>query len=264
MQYAFIDSGIGGLPYLRHLKELEPSASCAYIADIKHFPYGKKTLAEVIEYSESLVKKIIDKINPEVIVIACNTISVSALAHLRESFSVPFVGTVPAIKPASELTEENRIAILATERTINDIYTQNLMHEYGRNCEFFMRPDSELIQNIEEKLLNASEKERIKMIQDAVNYFKEKEVDTAVLACTHFLHLQKEFKKECEPEIKIADSLDGVARQAIRIMHSKKKKSFDEKNLEKSKDKLYITEKIDYEKYLAYAKEFNLELQIGI
>ncbi len=271
MQYAFIDSGIGGLPYLAYLKKLEPKASCAYIADIKHFPYGKKSLDEVIEFSEELVRKIIDKITPEVIVIACNTISVSALAHLRETFDIPFVGTVPAVKPASEFTKQNRIAILATQRTINDIYTQNLIKEYGGDSEFFMRPDPQLIQNIEENLLSANKEEKLKMIQPAVSFFKEKKVDTAVLACTHFLHLQKEFIEACKPDIKIADSLEGVVKQAIRIVNSNRKalpeilgKDESANSETDSTNKLYITEKIDYEKYQAYAQKFNLELELGI
>ncbi len=260
VQYAFIDSGIGGLPYLAHLKKVAPNASCSYIADIKNFPYGEKTLDEVISFSENLVRKIVDKINPDVIVIACNTISVSALSHLRKTFELPFVGTVPAIKPASEFTKQNRIAILATERTINDIYTQNLIKEYGNGAEFFMRPDSELIQNIEENFLEFSKEKRLSMIQPAVNFFKEKKVDTAVLACTHFLHLQEEFIEACSPDIKITDSLDGVVRQALRINKNKKNKT-ENKNEE---DVLYITAEKESEKYKAYAKKFKMKLQIGI
>ncbi len=254
MQYAFLDSGIGGLPYLRHLKKIEPAASCAYIADIKNFPYGEKSLEEVIELSENLVQKIIDRIKPKLIIIACNTISVSALEHLRKYFSIPFVGTVPAIKPATLASKKKRIAILASERTVNDIYTQNLIKEFGSDCEFFMRADPFLIQSIEENLHSSSDEKKIEMIQPAVNFFKEKKTDAAVLACTHFLHLQKEFISLCAPQIQIIDSLEGVVKQALRISKP------DLRDNEKSC--LFITKEKDYKKYSAYAKNLNLELKV--
>ena len=255
VQYVFIDSGIGGLPYLRHLKELEPQSSCAYVADTKHFPYGAKTLEEVIEYTEDLVK-------PSVIIIACNTMTVSALSHLRKKFEIPFVGTVPAIKPAALTSKNKKIAVLATERTVNDIYVQNLIDEFGADCKFFMRADSVLVSKIENTLLSGSEEDKKAGIRPAVEFFKSAGTDTAVLGCTHFLHLRDEFKSECEPDIKIVDSLDGVVNQALKISPPQKSKT-DEKLKNIQKDIFYITSEKTEEstkKYSAYAELFNMTL----
>ena len=262
VQYVFIDSGIGGLPYLRHLKELEPQSSCAYVADTKHFPYGEKTLEEVIEYTEDLVKKIIEKLKPSVIIIACNTMTVSALSHLRKKFEIPFVGTVPAIKPAALTSKNKKIAVLATERTVNDIYVQNLIEEFGVDCKFFMRADSVLVSKIENTLLSGNAEDKKAGIRPAVEFFKSAGTDTAVLGCTHFLHLRDEFKSECEPDIKIVDSLDGVVNQALKISPPKKSKT-DEKLKNIQKDIFYITSEKTEEstkKYSAYAELFNMTL----
>ncbi len=257
-QYVFLDSGIGGLPYLKRLTDFFPEASYAYVADIKHFPYGEKTLDEVIRFSSETVKKIIETVNPKIIVIACNTMSVSALPHLRASFRIPFVGTVPAIKPAAAVSKNKKIAVLATERTVNDIYTQKLIDEFGGNCHFFMRADSVLVKKIEEGILDSSETEKKKIIFPAIEFFKAAGADTAVLGCTHFLHLRDVFIQECAPRIKIIDSLDGVVNQVLKIS------PVDEAYKKKSKDKLYITARKNSEiekKYFAYAHRFNMQLE---
>ena len=56
-QYVFLDSGIGGIPYLNYLLKLVPKAKVLYVADAKHFPYGEKTESEVISFTLEIVKK---------------------------------------------------------------------------------------------------------------------------------------------------------------------------------------------------------------
>ena len=184
--------------------------------------------------------------------------TVSALSHLRKKFEIPFVGTVPAIKPAALTSKNKKIAVLATERTVNDIYVQNLIEEFGADCKFFMRADSVLVSKIENTLLSGSEEDKKAGIRPAVEFFKSAGTDTAVLGCTHFLHLRDEFKSECEPDIKIVDSLDGVINQALKISPPQKSKM---DNIQK--DIFYITSEKTEEstkKYSAYAELFNMTL----
>lgn len=258
VQYAFLDSGIGGIPYYKHLTELYPNASCAYVADVKHFPYGEKTLDQVISFSKETVQKIIEKVNPQVIIIACNTISVSALCALRSQFDIPFVGTVPAIKRAVKASTNKRIAVLATERTVNDIYTQKLIEEFGDGCVFFMRADSALVKKIEEDLLQATYTEKRNAILPAMDFFKAVRADTAVLACTHFLQLQDVFQKEAAPNITIVDSLEGVVNQALKIS------PFDSSYRINGKNKFYINAEQTIEnkkKYSVYADIFKMQME---
>ena len=96
VNFAFLDSGTGGLPYLKYLKAERPDSACVYVGDTKNFPYGEKTAGQIIEKSCGCAEKIIKKWNPDAVVVACNTISVSALDELRRRFpGTPFVGTVP-------------------------------------------------------------------------------------------------------------------------------------------------------------------------
>src|SRR5574344_424067 len=152
IDFAFLDSGTGGLPYLKCLKEKSPNSCCIYVGDTKNFPYGEKTKDQIIENSANCIKKIIEKWNPNVIVIACNTISVTALEEFRKRFPTkPFVGTVPAIKPASLISKTRKIGLLATNATVNHPYTKNLQKEFASDCQMISRGDPDLISFIEHK-----------------------------------------------------------------------------------------------------------------
>ena len=106
IDFAFLDSGTGGIPYMLSLKEKSPESRCVYLGDTVHFPYGEKSEEEVTLCASESIEKILDLWNPRIVVIACNTISVTALNQLRERFpDVPIVGTVPAIKLAAKVTK---------------------------------------------------------------------------------------------------------------------------------------------------------------
>ena len=117
--FVFIDSGVGGIPYMTTLLQRAPDAECVYVADTANFPYGEKTHEQVVNCVLELVEKINLQFAPKVIVLACNTMSVNALEALRSEFSdVKFVGTVPAIKLAASVSKNRRIGLLATHLVV--------------------------------------------------------------------------------------------------------------------------------------------------
>ena len=217
-QYAFLDSGTGGLPYLAQLRTHAEGCSCAYVADTAHFPYGEKTRDEVIRFSLSTAKRLVERFMPEVVIVACNTISVAALEALRASFPVPFVGTVPAIKLAAARSKNRKIGLLATERTVRDPYTDALICDFAPDCEIVRIGDSTLISRIERELVTAGREERLAAVLPSVERFRSAGVDTIVLACTHFLHVDAEIREAAGPDIAIIDSREGVVQQALRLV----------------------------------------------
>src|SRR5262245_19576169 len=94
------DSGLGGLTVYREVKRARPDARFIYVADDALFPYGALDEAVLIRRVVSLIGRLVETCAPDLVVIACNTASTIALPSLRARLSVPFVGTVPAIKPA--------------------------------------------------------------------------------------------------------------------------------------------------------------------
>jgi len=221
-QYAFLDSGSGGLPYLAQLRQHAAQASCVYLADTAHFPYGEKTREQVIGFAVEMVGHLLERFSPEAIIIACNTISVAALATLRDTYKVPFIGTVPAIKLAASHSHNRRIGLLATERTVRDPYTDGLIAEFASDCHIERIGDSVLISRIEKELVTASRAERLSAVRPSIERFREAGVDTIVLACTHFLHVSDEIREVAGPDIEIIDSREGVVQQALRLVPPRK------------------------------------------
>ena len=216
---AFIDTGIGGMPYLHQLNKISPSTPCIYVADTANFPYGEKSEDEIYEAISGLIQRLLWRFPPSVAVIACNTISVTALEYLRKTFPlIQFVGTVPAIKKAAAVSKNRVIGLLATGETVKNPYTKKLISDFASDCKVISRAAPRLIRAIERRLLLADEAEQIEYVKPFVEPFVSKGADTVVLGCTHFLHLQDAFRAALGNGIQVVDSLDGVAQQALRLV----------------------------------------------
>lgn len=218
VDFAFLDSGTGGIPYMLSLKEKVPNASCVYLGDTAHFPYGQKTQKEVVAAASKAVELIQKKWNPKTLIVACNTISVTALDDLRARFpSLPIVGTVPAIKLAAKVTANKRVGLLATNATVRHPYSQKLIEDFASDCAVFKRGDPDLIDFIEKKLFTASRAERLAAVRPAVDYFAANGCDTIILGCTHFTHIADDIQAAAGDKVRVIDSREGVANQALRV-----------------------------------------------
>ena len=207
----FLDSGIGGIPYCLDFLKRNERESVYYLADNKNFPYGTRKKEELISCLTALTEKLLKSVKPKIIVLACNTATVSALEYLRENFpQIPFVGTVPAIKPAAKASKNGKVGVLGTERTIEDPYNRKLAMD---GCEIIGIAAPELVEFVEHHFDETSEDEKTKMVKKYINLFRAKNADTLVLGCTHFLYLLEEFRREAAPYIKIFDSLDGITKR---------------------------------------------------
>ncbi len=222
IDFAFLDSGTGGIPYMLELKEQFSSARCVYLGDTEHFPYGEKSAKEVTSCAASVIRRIVDVWHPLALVIACNTISVTSLDALRGLFpSLPIVGTVPAIRLAARYTHNKRIGLLATNATVRHPYCARLIANFASDCTVFSRGDPDLVAFVEHSLFTASREERFAAVRPAVDFFAQKGCDVLVLACTHFTHVAAEIAELAGAGIQVIDSRDGVARQAIRVEQEK-------------------------------------------
>ena len=216
--FVFIDSGVGGIPYMTNLIKREPAASCVYVADTANFPYGEKSHSEVVSCVLELVKKIQARFSPAVIVVACNTMSVNALDELRASFpSVSFVGTVPAIKLAASVSKKRRIGLIATKATCENPYNLELKEKIAADCTIINRADPELISYIEHNVFTASREECLAAVKPAVDFFRSQDCDVIILGCTHFLNITDIFREACGPDLQVVDSVDGVVRHSLEV-----------------------------------------------
>lgn len=218
LDFAFLDSGTGGLPYMGYLKEACPNASCLYLADTKNFPYGEKTPSQVVAATIEAVDLVLSHFRPRAFVLACNTMSVTALESLRTAFpSNQFIGTVPAIKVAAAKTKNNIIGLLATQATVDHLYTRRLVENFAATCRVVSRGDGSLIRFIEKHLLEQDTSLYLEAAKPAVDFFLKEGADTIVLGCTHFLHIAKAIQQLAGPHVEVVDSREGVIRQALRV-----------------------------------------------
>ncbi len=262
---AFLDSGVGGLPYLAHARSFLPGRRLVYVADRQNFPYGEKSRPEIIAATLSVADRLIRREHPSLVVVACNTMSVVALEDLRSRFPVPFVGVVPAVKPAASLSRRKRVGVLATRRTVEGEYLHGLIERHAAGCEVVSLSSGPLVEFVETGLYRARPEERQERVRQEVDRFTREGIDALVLGCTHFLHLEAEFRTLLEARgIMLVDSREGVSRQARRVLAAAEKKAGEPaaNASPNGADALYVTGRRPLEdRYQWFASQYGLALQ---
>ena len=208
----FFDSGVGGLSILEPTRALLPTAPIVYVADNAGFPYGTKSEAEIASRVPALLGRLVERFRPRLVVIACNTACTIALDQVRAALDIPVVGTVPAIKPAAEVTKSGMIGVLGTEATIRQPYVDDLAARFAAHCTVVRHGSAELVDIAEAKL--AGEPIAIEDVRKAaLSLFEQADkIDTVVLACTHFPLLRDELDMAF-PGINWVDGGAGIARR---------------------------------------------------
>ncbi|MDR1319387.1 MAG: glutamate racemase [Treponema sp.] len=215
----FLDSGIGGIPYCAYFHARNPGETLVYVADRRNFPYGKRSRSGLAAILKRLVERIVKSADPKLVVLACNTGTVSALGELRKTFPIlPFVGTVPALKPALAGTKTGKVGLLGTERTIEAPYIPELASRFGRGCEIIRRACPELVEFVELRYALSTRDEKEQIVREYIGPFREAGADALVLGCTHFLFLLEEFRRAAAPGIRIYDSVEGISRRVESLL----------------------------------------------
>ncbi len=213
------DSGVGGLSVLAELRKALPQAPVIYAADNGGLPYGTKTEAEVAARVCGLLGRISERYRPRLICIACNTASTIALAMVRDVLNVPVVGTVPAIKPAAELTRSGTIGLLGTAATIRQPYVDRLAAEFAADKTLLRIAAGELVGAAEAKLRGQPVDPAV--FARAAAGLRDQPggaaIDTVVLACTHFPLVQAELATAFGPGVRFVDGSAGIARRIVDL-----------------------------------------------
>jgi glutamate racemase len=220
------DSGVGGLTVYSAMRRLLPDAPVIYAADLAGLPYGTKSEAEIAARVAGLLGRMSERYRPRLICIACNTASTIALSMVRDALEVPIVGTVPAIKPAAALTKTGVIGLLGTQATIRQAYVDNLEAEFASDKRLLRYAATGLVRAAEAKLRGQSvDSSAIETAVIALHAMEDgDQIDTVVLACTHFPLLTEELAKAFGSSVRFIDGAEGIAR---RIAHLTEGQSFD-------------------------------------
>jgi glutamate racemase len=217
------DSGVGGLTVFREVAAARPDAAYVYVADDAGFPYGNLTEHALVERVIDVVGKAIAAHKPDLVVVACNTASTLALAELRKRFTVPFVGTVPAIKPACAQSTTKRVAVLGTQATVSREYTRALIREFAAGCDVDLVGSSHLATFAEAELAGQPVADAaIKAeISSCFVEAKGQRTDTVVLACTHYPLLTTRFKANAPWPVDWLDPAPAIARRVADLLRDR-------------------------------------------
>lgn len=213
------DTGVGGLSILAPVRRLLPQAPIAYAMDREGFPYGLKPPSELSARIPALLGRLAEHVDPRIIVIACNTASVIALDPVRAALHLPIVGTVPAIKPAAEISQTRVIGVLGTESTVRQPYVDNLSREFARDCTVIRHGSARLVELAERHVAgDTPPAEEFRAVMDQLfDQPGAAAIDTVVLACTHFPLVEDQLAAAAPHPVTFVHGGDGIARRTAHL-----------------------------------------------
>lgn len=222
------DSGIGGLSVWRELVKLMPNEDIVYVADSASCPYGNKSQERVIELSDRIVRFLLEK-GCKLIVIACNTATAAAIDYLRKSYSIPFVGMEPAVKPAALSSKTGVVGILATAGTFKGRLFNETKDRFASDVKIIEQIGEGLVEIVENGK-TASENAK-QLLQSYIQPMLDAKVDHLVLGCTHYPFLIPQIKEIVKDRMAILDPAPAVAK---RVKYLLKKGGLDSKGRSKT------------------------------
>jgi glutamate racemase len=226
------DSGLGGLTVHAEIIKSLPDAHYIYVADDAAFPYGRLESDVLIKRVIRVISAMIEQHTPDIVVIACNTASTICLPSLRAAFTLPFVGTVPAVKPAALLSKTRTISILGTPGTVNREYTHDLIIEHAADCRVSLVGAPNLATLAEAHLWGEAVSDAA-VLAEIQPCFKEKDgfrTDAVALACTHYPLLLDVYRRVAPWEVMWIDPAPAIAKRVVALLEQDMIQSFNKQN----------------------------------
>ena len=214
------DSGVGGLSISREIIARTEAIELHYLSDNAAFPYGEKSTEELINRASRVLLSACEQLQPNIVVIACNTASTAILPSLRTQLAIPVVGVVPAIKSAAKVSKSQTIALLATPGTVNRNYTQQLINEHAANHQVIRLGSSQLVKHIEAHIHGQAidSEYLLSVVEQLTEQVGGENIDTVVLGCTHF-PLISEYFKAIKPNWQWIDSGAAIAERVHTLLN---------------------------------------------
>ncbi|MCX7991177.1 MAG: glutamate racemase [Proteobacteria bacterium] len=213
------DSGVGGLTVLKEIKKKLPAEKLIYLGDTARVPYGNKSKDTIVRYSIENTKFLM-QFDIKLLVVACNTSTATSLRILKETFDIPIIGVIePGAKKAVEITRNYRVGIIGTEATIRSSAYKEEIKSLNKKISVFSKPCPLFVPLVEEGLLKGPIVDDV--IAHYLKFFKNKDIDTLVLGCTHYPLLKSSIGKFFGNEVKIVDSATETSNMVLQLLKEK-------------------------------------------
>ncbi len=220
------DSSIGGLSILQALQAELPLESFVYLDDSGHAPYGERDDAYVIARARAITRYLRDGYGIKLLVIACNTATMAAVALLRDEHpDLPIVGVEPGLKPAAAASQTKRVAVIGTRGTVTSAKFKALHRSLQGQAEFIVQPCDGLADAISRSVASQDESRTIALCTEYITglgHFGTAagEIDTLVLGCTHYVFAQTHLRQLVGPAVSILSTDEPVARRTRHLLEA--------------------------------------------
>ncbi len=212
------DSGVGGLSVLGKVRKLLPHEDILYFADTANFPYGHESVTQLQALSLEAAHLLLNK-GAKLIVVACNTASSASLSILRATCALPFVGMVPAIKPATASTRNGKVGVIATQATVQTQVFAELLAQFAEGVEVFTKACPGLVETVERGETDSPTLRQL--LRQYLDPMLTERIDCLVLGCTHYPFLRPIIQEIAGEDVNVIDSGAAVARQVERVLSDK-------------------------------------------
>jgi glutamate racemase len=231
------DSGIGGLTVVKRFAANLPNENIIYFGDTARVPYGSKSNSTVIEYSIQNTNFLLNR-NVKAIVVACNTASSVAISALKEKFNVPIIGMIePGAEMAVRKTKNKKIGVIGTRSTIDNKAYSNEIKKIDVAVEVFEKACPLFVPLAEEGWTD--HQATIEIAEDYLSKFRNLNIDTLVLGCTHYPILSKVIQKVMGENVTLIDS--GIASAEV-IKKELKQINLGNNSSEKGMSEFYVSD----------------------
>lgn len=211
MKIGVFDSGIGGKSVANAIAKTLPELEIVYVNDKQHLPYGDKTPEQLLKFTVPILKDLEGQ-GCQVIVVACNTVTTTIIARLRQLISVPLIGIEPMIRPASKLTTTGTIAVCATPSTLRSKRYAWLKHEFATGVNVLEPDCSSWAGMIEDNNIN-SEK-----IKAQIDELCTAGADVIVLGCTHYHWIEQSIKQFAKGRAEIIQPEQAIVKRLRLVL----------------------------------------------
>jgi len=212
------DSGSGGLSVYREIFKVLPQEQYIYFSDNAHCPYGEKSREYIIDRAKAITDFLIGE-GCDVVVVACNTATAAAIAELRASYDIPFIGMEPAVKPAALSTHSGVVGVLATAGTLKASKYLDTRDKYTEGVKVVEHVGQGFVELVESGKLEGEEAEAV--VRESVQPLIEAGSDIIVLGCTHYPFLKNTISKVAGKDVQIIDPAPAAAKHLLDVMQQK-------------------------------------------
>ena len=214
------DSGLGGLTVLKEMMDMLPNENIIYFGDTARVPYGPRTEEEVRKFTFQAINFFISK-NVKAVVIACNTATARALDEAQKRYDIPIIGVIEAgAKTAIKHTKNKTIGVIGTEGTIDSRAYNVELNRLDSDVKVVSKACPLFVPIVEDGWANTMIS--YYTVNKYLDELKTSSIDTLVLGCTHYPHLQKEIGEVMGEDVILINPAKETVMTLRNLLEEKK------------------------------------------